>query len=501
MTARRVAVSAGIVALYAVAVGSLAARAQLWNDELYTWYIAQLPTWGDVWDTLETGVEQLPPFFYAVERTSLFLFGDNQLALRLPSLLGFLLGCSCLFVVVARRTSASYGLVAALVPLAGGAAPYAWEARPYALVLGFAAAAVLCHQLRADGVMPTLAVIGLAVALAGATAVHYYGALVVLPIALAEAARWHMRRKLDRAVVAAMLAPLVPLAISFPLIDGARKYSGQFWTEFDLGSAPEFVLVLLRADVFSESRIPTWLGFGFAAVVLGGALIVLLKRPRSAQLEVAAAVGFALLPLAGVLVGELATGAYTERYVLAAVIGPAVLVPLALHRVARGRTVAALGAAAVLTLWFGVLFQYWHRDIGVEIDRRERLVEFLEEQVPAGERVAVVHPHDYLELVRYAPDALRARLVRLSDPERALRYTGSRSTEDGLVVLSGFTPVRIVDYERQRSPFLLLRTVRGSAPDWIVPALTDDRARLTVVARDDGDGFTVVRVEPAPRQP
>jgi hypothetical protein len=203
-----------------------------------------------------------------------------------------------------------------------------------------------------------------------------------------------------------------------------------------------------------------------------------------------------LLPLVGVVFGEFVTGAYTERYVLSAVIGPALLIPLALHRVARGRTAVAVGATAVLALWFGVLFQYWQREIGVDTDRRERLVAFLEEHVPADETVAVVHPHDYLELVRYAPADLQYRLVRLSDPALALRYTGSRSTEDGLVVLSGFTPVRIVDYAGTRAPFLLLRTVRGSARDWIVPALEDDGARFHVVARDEGDGFTLVRVTP-----
>ena len=500
MSMRRLALGAGLVGLYLLAVGSLAARAQLWNDELYTWYFAQLPTLGDVWDELSTGVEQIPPLYYVVTRASLGLFGDGELALRIPSIIGFLLACTCLFVVVARRTNAWYGLVGALVPLASGAATYAWEARPYALVVGFAAAAVLSHQLRADYVHPRLAAIGLAVALAAATGVHYYGVLVVLPIALAEAVRVAMRRQLDRAVVAALFAPIVPLAVSAPLIHEARRYSGAFWTEFDLGSPPEFFVFLLRAEVFSASRIPTWLGIGFASVLLGAALIVVLRRPRAAQTEVAAAIGFLLLPLVGVLVGELVTGAYVERYVLAGVLGPALLVPLALHRLAGGRRSAAIAVTVALTLWFGVLFQYWHRDVGVDIDRRERLVAFLQEHPPPnGTPIAVAHPHDYLELAHYAPSSVAARLVRLSDPERALRYTGSRTSEDGLVVLAGFAPLRIVPYDQQQLPFLLLRTVRGDARDWIDPALDDDGARIEVVARDEDDGFTLVRVEPAQR--
>ena len=498
MSARGVALAAGMVAMYLLAVGSLAVRAPLWNDELYTWYFAQLPTMGDVWDELSMGAEQIPPFYYAVTRTSLFLLGDTEIALRAPSVLGFLLACTCLFAVVARRTNAWYGLAAALVPLASGAAPYAWEARPYALVVGFAAAAMLCHQLRADGVRPRLAAFGLALALAGATAVHYYGAFVVFPIALAEGIRWRMRGVSDRGVLAALLAPLVPLAVAAPLMLEARKYTGAFWTDFDLASAPEFFVFLLRADVFSASRIPTWPGLAFAALVLGGALSVLLRRPRFAQTEVAAAVGFLLLPLVGVVVGELATGAYVERYVLSAVIAPAVLVPLALHRLTGGKRISAIATCAVLTAWFCVLFQYWHRDIGVDLDRRERLETFAEERAsPAGLPIAVAHPHDYLELAHHAPRPLAGRLVRLSDPERALRYSGSRSSEDGLVVLAGFAPLEIVPYDEQRTPFLLLRTVRGEADDWIEQALDDDGARMQVVASGEDDGFTLVRVEPS----
>lgn len=490
--------AAGAVALYALAAGSLAVRAQLWNDELYTWYFARLPALGDLWEELSTGVEQIPPGYYVVERASLWLFGDGQVALRIPSLAGFLLACVCLFVVVRRRTSVWYGLVAALAPVASGAFAYAWEARPYGLVLGFAAAAVLCHQLRSDVVRPRLTVACLALALAGATAVHYYGVLVVLPLALAEGARAYGRRALDWPVVAALAVSFVPLAISAPLVADARRYSGAFWTDFDLASAPEFFVFLLRGDVISSSRIPTWLGIAVAAGILGAALVVLLRRPRFAPLETAAGIGFVALPLVGVVAGELLTGAYVERYVLAAVVGPALLVPLALHRLAGGRTAAAIVAIAMLGAWFAVLFQYWHREASVDGDRRERLVAFLEQgTASSGLPVAVAHPHDSLELAHHAPSALARRLIRVSDPELALRYTGSRSTEDGLVVLSEFAPVHVVRYEDLRQPFLLLRTVRGSEPDWLEPALVAEGARLRVVARDDPDGFTLLRVDPA----
>jgi hypothetical protein len=498
VTRRGLAFAVGGVALYAVAVGSLAVRDPLWNDELYTWYFARLPTFGDVWRELSTGVEQLPPFYYMTERTSLWLLGDNDLALRLPSMLGMLLAGVCLFIVVARRTNGWYGVVAVLIPAASGAFRYAWEARPYALVLGFAAAALLAHQSRADGIRPRFAAVALACALAAATGLHYYGVLIVLPIAAAELVRWWGRRVVDAAVLAALAVPLVPLAVASPLIADARKYSGSFWTEFDLSTAPQFYAIVLRAQVFGPSRIPDWLAIGFVSLVVAGSVVVLFRRPRKAQSEVAASVVFAALPLVGVVLGELVTGAYVDRYVIAAVLGPAVLVPLALHRLAAGRRGPAVVATALVAAWFLVLFQYWHREISVDNDRRAGIVSFLEAEAPPGLLVAVDHHHDYLELASHAPPAVAARLARLSDGERALRFTDNRSTEDGLVVLSRFAPLRIVPYEDRPAQFLVLETVRGSSRDWLLRALRDDHARLDVVARDD-DGFTLMRVRPAPQ--
>ena len=86
--------------------------------------------------------------------------------------------------------------------------------------------------------------------------------------------------------------------------------------------------------------------------------------------------------------------------------------------------------------------------------------------------------------------------MRLSDPELARRYTGNRSTEDGLVVLSGFAPLRIVPYSERHTPILLLRTVRGAEPDWVVEALADDGAHVRTTAEDPDDGFTLELVEP-----
>src|SRR5208283_4096304 len=104
-----------------------------------TYYLARLPKLSDVWGALSTGTEQLPPFFYLVTRGFFALLGANQVSARLPEVLGFGVMCLCVFRFVARRTSTLCGLVAMLFPLVTTAYPYAYEARPYGLLLGFSA--------------------------------------------------------------------------------------------------------------------------------------------------------------------------------------------------------------------------------------------------------------------------------------------------------------------------------------------------------------------------
>ena len=103
--------------LYVAVTVVLAQRKLMWNDELYTYYMARLPSMRDVWAALLSRGEQMPPFFYWTTRVSFDLFGVNNLSVRLPEMLGFWLMLGCLYVFVARRTSPLAGFTAAALPL------------------------------------------------------------------------------------------------------------------------------------------------------------------------------------------------------------------------------------------------------------------------------------------------------------------------------------------------------------------------------------------------
>ena len=133
--------------LYVAVTIVFAQRKLMWNDELYTYYMARLPSMSDVWAALMSRGEQTPPFFYCTTRVSFDLFGVNNLSVRLPEILGFWVMLAC--PVCLRRTPGARrcpALCAAAFPLVTIAYSYAFEARPYGLLLGFAALALVSWQ-------------------------------------------------------------------------------------------------------------------------------------------------------------------------------------------------------------------------------------------------------------------------------------------------------------------------------------------------------------------
>src|SRR5437660_5703996 len=74
-----------------------ASRKLFWYDELFTVYNSRLPDMPAVWYAVTHGTDLNPPLFYVLTRWSEHLFGEGQLATRLPAILRFWIFCLCLF--------------------------------------------------------------------------------------------------------------------------------------------------------------------------------------------------------------------------------------------------------------------------------------------------------------------------------------------------------------------------------------------------------------------
>jgi len=463
---------AGFSILYLAVTGLVASHRPLWNDELYTLYIARLHSMTDVWNALSTGAEQLPPFFYVLTRASLALFGTSELSLRLPEVIGFLVMGFCLNRFVSKRAPAAYGFLAMLFPLVTGAYYYATEARPYGLVLGFSALALVCWQAATERDGRLVWLVGLVISLAAAISCHYHAVFVFVALAFAEAVRCYILRRLDLRVWAALGLGVAPLLGFLPLIRGAMGYSATFWAKARWMSIPEFYYSLLAPTVLPL----------MALLVLSAVYPTINSSSRRDARdapglhphELAATLGFMAIPLVAVAFSMLLTGAFTERYALPAVIGCSVIIAFAAYRSLYDRP----AAAALLTLFLCACFL----SLGAKSfangtmirEANAEAIEFLRTVDMSDLPIAVSDQHAFTSLGHYAPRDISSRLIYLADPDKALYHLGHNSVEKGtLALLKPWFHLSIEEYD----PFLtsgrsfLVYGASAHFLNWLLPDL------------------------------
>jgi hypothetical protein len=435
----------GVAALTAVAC--LRARARpLWYDELFTFYLAQLPTVGDLWAALAGGADLNPPLHYLAVRGTMALLGPGPLALRLPSVAGYAVMSLCLYRFAARRLGPSGALAAAAFPAATLAFDYAHEGRPYGLVLGLAGLALVAWQVAAEGRgggrRRRAALGAMALALAAAVSCHFFAVLIFVPIGLGELAR--ARRRLDAATAAALVAGLIPLAFFGPILRASALYRGGFWAKPTWAHNAAFYAALLK-----NAGVPLLLAVAALAALArfgaagrrdreggrGGG-----REPVPAH-EWAAALGLVALPVVGFLVAKATSaGSFTERYALATVLGFGLLIAYTADRLDDGRRRAGAVLALAFFGWF-LLHEGFRLRAGSSAHATIAAGDFRPVE-GSGLPLVISRPMMYLQSYHDLPPDLAGRLVFVA--------RGRRTEEVALRALSRWVPLKVVE-ER---PFL-----------------------------------------------
>lgn len=489
--------------LYWAVTYVLTERKLMWNDELYTYYIARLPTMTDVWAALMTGGEQLPPFFYVITRLSLALFGVNNFSLRLPEILGFWVMSLCLFVFVARRASKFYALLAAIVPLVSVAYFHAFDARPYGLVLGFGALALLCWQSATLNRRRLLSLICLALSLAAALCVHYYGIFIIFPLAVGEATRTLTRRRLDAPVWAAFGLAVTPLVWHLPLLKQAKAYSGAFWAPPQWINIPDFYSFLLAPMILPLMAVIIVAGIYTAVFPDDG------RAPKRAAPfsplahEIAAAAGFVVLPFIFVISAKLVTGAFTSRYALPAVIGFGVLVAFAAAKIFHNRALLGLALVSCFGGWFLLAQAREMIDpTGASMgpfprDSLQGAVELLQSEREQTLPIVAAEAHTLVLFSHYAPPEIASRMVYLADPALALKRLGHNSVERGMIdLIKPWFGMDVADYESfvAEHPRFLVYGNFGTLSflSWLLPELQANNMRIEFRGRNGENLFFLV---------
>jgi hypothetical protein len=485
----------GLIGGYFVITGTLSARRPLWNDELFTYYIAARPTLPDVWAVLLTGAEQLPPFFYLITRTGLALFGISEFSLRVFEMLGVAAAALSVFFFARHRASSVSAAAGAIFLLCTSAYQYAYEARPYGLVLAFSGLALVAWQCATEkeGSPRRIALAVLALMLSAAVHTHYYAILVFGPLCAAELTRGFVRRRLDLPVWVSLAFPLATIVPLAPLLRAAAGYSGKFWARPSwLGTLdayggllyPAVPAILLVAVVVS--------GFGPAASPAQS------KRPQLHEFVVIA--GLALLPFQGIVLAKMITGAFTIRYVLPALLGIAVLVAWGLDWAVGDRPRVAVIATVLLGTCFLAKFVQDKRAVQADADHVRYVCRFLTGTDP-NLPLVIASPHLFFQLSHYAPRQLAARLAYLGDIKIGLDRTQTDSVERGLMSLKPIAPLNVVSYRsflHSQQVFLVYAT--PGPYSWVVPQLVDDGRKLELAgAHGDASLFLVTEAANARR--
>lgn len=462
-----------------------------WYDEIFTLVLSGLP-YTELRAALATGLEQNPPLYLLLTGAVTTALGEGHVAMRLVSMLGVCVLCLSLYLFVSRRSGPVAGWVALLAPLFTEVSGYAWEARPYGLVLGCCGVALAAWQRASNGGRRRLALVALGTSLAAAVSSHYYAVLLFVPLAAGEAVRWRARRKPDWPMWLALAAGAAPLALFVVLLRGATAYSTAFWARPSIGSLAGFWEYLLGPALW-----PAVIGLGLAALIGrrgGGAEAAGLERH-----ELAAAVGLLAVPFVLYGLALAVTNAYSDRYALPAAAGVAMLAATLAGRRTRSVAFAALFSLFLVRQSASALL------LMTKPSNPLTAHPLLEQLEPGNARVVVANGLAYLTLTHYAPPEFAGRLEYWADPRLAARRTGSDSVDRALLDLRRWRKLQVVEYEKMRGWRDLLLVYQTAPGDdgghlqWVVDQLRAGGA--TVAVRSQAGGRLLFAVTPRAAAP
>ncbi len=376
--------------LLVVALGAvlLAAGHGLWFDELFTAEVARLPL-GEILSAIAAGegttsyLAGVPPSYnapyYLVVHAWMALPGlGGDTSLRVLSLLATAGGIALVTRAVSRLTTRATGVLAGLTLAANPLVlEQAVEARSYGLAVLATGAALLGLVRWLQDPPRGLVLFGLAGA--GMGLAHWY-AVTVLAAFVVAALLLRGRAAVRVAVVGTLAAlPAVGL-VGVNLLNGTGSRNAEHLR--DTGGT----LAELAVEAWSGGRTPL-LYLSVALAVLGAV------RARGVRVVAAC---WLLVPLALLLVAELARPVYLPRYLLAGLLGLGVLAAAGALAVPRG----ARAAVGTLLVAFSLLASAPLADRGPR-EQADRLVTAVARLQQPGEPVVAADQRSATGLDHY----------------------------------------------------------------------------------------------------
>jgi hypothetical protein len=463
------------------------------QDEFFVLQTDSVPSYAQLLHIQRSYPISLDPLVYhTLAHLAISLFGAGAFALRLPSLLGYLLMQLCLFYFVRRIANEHAAIFAMAFPAMTATLFYSAEGRPYGLLLGFYGLAMVSWQhatRRASQRTASLILLALAVALTLNT--HYFGVLLLLPLCAAELFRTIQRRRLDLPVVADILFGMACIAFALPFEKSAAVFRKNY---YNAGKVSYHTITVAYRSLFLDYTATSLTLQHLVAIglVIFAALLVFgcLRQLRSKDLqfpnaELVFVIVLAALPFFGFLLAQFVTHSIEVRYVLGAILAISILFAIALLPLLRhpGTAVYVLSSLAVAILATSAI-----RIHTTQANAREFMASLtLSPQIKAA---ILSSPSGLLYLQEmgtfevasyYEPDPdVRSRMALVYSSNQELLW--SRRDTESLTALHmrNFTGFPIVPYEKLSAEpgdhvFVLLH----SGWDWTDQALAAAHADIT----------------------
>jgi hypothetical protein len=434
------------------------------NDELLSAWTDSLPTARQLLDVqLHSPISLDPPVYHLLAHASIKLFGITQFADRFPSIIGFLLFQLALFALVRRIAGTRAGVIAATIPtLTATFLVEATDARPYALLLGLYATALLCWQLANSARTPnrrTIARIALAVTLTLTLFAHFFGVLILIPICVAETAQSFARRKLDWATASAIAFALLSAALLLPFNHAVAPYKAHYWS------------TSIHPSLISNSYLFTLIGFfpegehrylavlctlAFAALVIAWSAHALHHRETIPAGLWAGVVAVSMLPFFGYILAGHITHTIEMRHMLPTLVAlPIMLAVLLGPHLTRARF-PTLKFVSLMAVLLTLLSLQGTARIKAVTNSVPTFIQWTHLR-PALAATPEGHSHQPIYTVSvglflmtqwYQPDPnLRDRLTLVYDPVRERRWNHMDTLSITAMNLRHFSHFRIVSFD------------------------------------------------------
>jgi hypothetical protein len=451
------------------------------------------------------------PLVYSISaHASIRLFGASAFAIRLPSICGYLLMQACLYYFVRRIATEHAATFALAFPALMGVSSYAVQARPYGLLLGLSALAMLSWQTvaRSDS-RRTIALVVLSLSLILAVNTQYYGVLLFIPLLAAESIRILERRRMDVPVLLSIGAGMAGILILLPFARALSPLRVHLMNEINYHFITHSYLWLMmgNADLGMPVQyvMPMQHILGFVAAVL---LVVLIwgywrKRPSLAivlpRAEAVFLVLLAALPVFGCLLAYFVTKLIEGRYILPAIIGIAALLAILIASLLQNKT---MGRTVLVSLFVAIAVTgVLHIRTEIEQARATMASLMLTPETQRnlamfpGHPVYVMNPGVFQVVGYYSPNPdIRSRiaLIYSQDEEMLHQHSDFLSITSANMRCYGF--LNVVPYEsvsgRGTEQLFLLYHNSG---DWTDGALEDAHAQITYLGQVFGGELVLAR--------